>query len=406
MRATQDYLAAIDRANPTLHAYTDVLTAQALIEAQAADANPNRPLHGTQIAIKDNIDVTGALCGAGLPYLADRRATQDALVVAALRDAGAIILGVTATDSGAFGVVTSSVTNPKNPDRIAGGSSGGSAAAVAAGLCDAALGTDTGGSIRIPAACCGVYGFKPTHGIISMSGIRPLTQRFDHVGILARTVAEIRKITTTLAPQLPAAQNAHAPRIAIPWSNLAGTEPAILACLRNLQARLRANGCVVNQISLPPLDDILEVHLGLSLAEAATFYRDLSAEFRQKLPEAMTTGLCLGDALTADRKADLNKRRMTILAAVDQIFSEIDYLLLPTLPVLPPLVGQNTVTMGARTTDTLQALIRFTAPFNQTGHPALAFPWLAVEVGPSFSLQIIGRHHSDLSLLDFVTGLV
>ena len=213
-RKTMAYVAAIDRANPTLHAFTDVLSAQALAEAEAADANPASPLHGVNIAVKDNIDTAGALCSAGLPFLAERRATKDAVVVAALRAAGAVILGMTATDSGAFGVVTPAVTNPNHPSLIAGGSSGGSAAAVAAGLCDAALGTDTGGSVRIPAACCGVYGFKPTYGVISVAGIRPLTERFDHVGILARTIAEIHKITTALVPHLPAAQSGTAPRAA------------------------------------------------------------------------------------------------------------------------------------------------------------------------------------------------
>lgn len=406
IRHTMNYLAAIDRANPIIQAFTDVLTAEALTEAQTADANPNRPLHGLHIAVKDNIDTAGALCSAGLPFLQDRRATEDAAVVSLLRVAGAVILGVTATDSGAFGVVTPEVTNPANPSLIAGGSSGGSAAAVAAGLCDAALGTDTGGSVRIPAACCGVYGFKPTHGVIPMAGIRPLTQRFDHVGILARSVEEIRQITAVLAAHLPAAQSPNAPLIAIPWPNLTGTEPAILASLHNLQSNLRAKGFTVIDTTLPPLDDILDVHIGLSLAEAAAHYTDLTAKTRKALPQAMQTGLTLGEAVTAARKSDLNACRKTILAAIDLIFSTTDYLLLPTLPVLPPLVGQQTVTLGPRTTTTLDALIRFTAPFNQTGHPALAFPWPVGTNGPPFSLQIIGRHHADLTLLDFVSGLL
>jgi aspartyl-tRNA(Asn)/glutamyl-tRNA(Gln) amidotransferase subunit A len=406
VRQTEDYLAAIDRANPTLRAYTDVLTTQALTDAQATDANPTRPLHGLNIAIKNNIDTAGALCSAGLPYLRHRRATEDAAVVGLLRAAGAVILGVTATDSGAFGVTTPGVTNPTDPTRIAGGSSGGSAAAVAAGLCDAALGTDTGGSVRIPAACCGIYGFKPTHGVIPMAGIRPLTQRFDHVGVLAGSITEIRQITAVLAAQLPPAQSENTPCIAIPWPNLAGTDPMILDCLRNLQSNLRAKGFTVIQTTYPSLNDILEVHIGLSLAEAAALYTDLDAKTRQNLPEAMQAGLILGDALTPDQKSGLNTRRITLLAAIDRVFSMTDYLLLPTLPVLPPLVGQNTVTMGATTVETLQALIRFTAPFNQTGHPALAFPWPIGAEGPSFSLQLVGRHRADLSLLDFASHLL
>jgi aspartyl-tRNA(Asn)/glutamyl-tRNA(Gln) amidotransferase subunit A len=400
-RQTMAYLAAIDRTNSGLRAFTDVLAAQAMATARACDANPIGPLCGMNIAIKDNIDTAPARCIAGLPHLQGRRASEDAAVVASLRAAGAVILGVTATDSGAFGVTTPEVTNPAMPGHIAGGSSGGSAVAVAARLCDAALGTDTGGSVRIPAACCGVYGFKPTHGTIPMAGIRPLTDSFDHVGIMARSITTIRKIAAVLAPQRPVVQPPGKPRIAIPWGNLAGTDPDILTCLHSLQSKLRSKGFTVVETVLPPLDAVLEVHIGLSLAEAATFYADLAAKDRQGLPDAMKTGLAMAQALTATQKSDLIARRATLLAAMDQIFRTTDHLLLPTLPIQPPLIGASTVMMGAKPTDTLNALIRFTAPFNQTGHPALAFPWQDPESGLSCSLQLVGQRHSDLLLLDF-----
>jgi aspartyl-tRNA(Asn)/glutamyl-tRNA(Gln) amidotransferase subunit A len=405
LRQTMAYLAAIDRANPGLRAFTDVLAAQALAAARVCDANPAGPLHGLNMAIKDNIDTAGAICSAGLPHLQGRRASGDAAVVAALRAAGAVILGVTATDSGAFGVTTPDVTNPALPGRIAGGSSGGSAAAVAAGLCDAALGTDTGGSVRIPAACCGVFGFKPTQGAIAMAGIRPLAHSFDHVGVLARSIPAIRKVVATLAPQLCAAQPAHRPRIAIPWPNLIGTDPAIMACLYSLQSQLGCAGYRIHEITLPDLDDILAVHIGLSLAEAAAFYTDLSAKDRAGLPAAMHTGLALGCALTANRRSDLIARRTAILAKIDRLFDAADYLLLPTLHIQPPLVGAGMVTVEGKTFDVLTALIRFTAPFNQTGHPALAFPWANPENGLSFSLQLVGRRFADLPLLDFAASL-
>ncbi len=406
IRALQKTKAHLDAiAQSPSGAFTDVLPAQAIAAAGVCDANPARPLHGLTLAIKDNIDTEGALCSAGLPFLQNRRAARDGAVVSALRGAGAVILGVTATDAGGFGVTTPVVVNPAFPERIAGGSSGGSAAAVAAGLCDAALGTDTGGSVRIPAACCGVYGFKPTYGTIPMAGIRPLTHSFDHIGVLARSVEELRSVVTVLTPSLRAGTPAQKPRIAIPWSNLEGTDPQILACLNRLQDTLRARGYAVFDITLPAFDDILAVHIGLSLAEAATIYADLPAKDRLALPDAMRQGLILGDAIHDAEKAALNAQRGDILAALDHAFAAADYLLLPTLPVLPPPVGATAVLMGAKPTAVLSALIRFTAPFNQTGHPALAFPWACPNGGVPRSMQLVGRRYADLQLLDFAASL-
>lgn len=407
-RRTTAYLAKIALENPKLHAFTDVLAQQALATAQALDQVPHEqtgPLHGLNIAVKDNIDTVPAICSAGLPFLQHHHATADATVVSLLRKAGAVILGVTATDAGAFGVTTPDVTNPAMPGHIAGGSSGGSAVAVAAGLCDAALGTDTGGSVRIPAACCGVYGFKPTHEAIPMAGIRPLTQSFDHLGVLAGSVAMIHTIISALAPGLPKTPSPRLPRIAIPWPNLAGTDPKILASLHTLQSILRDHGHKVFETSLPPLDDVQDIHIGLSLAEAAAFYADLPDKTHQNLPTAMQSGLTYGATLTKDHLSNLISRRTAMLAAIDRVFETADYLLLPTLPIQPPRIGTNTVQIGARTADTLSALIRFTAPFNQSGHPALAFPWPLGADGPAFSLQLVGHRNADLSLLEFAANL-
>ncbi|HEV8648982.1 MAG TPA: amidase [Actinomycetes bacterium] len=172
-------LGRIEAADGRLGAFVSVLAGQALGEAAARDAERARgrlrgPLHGVPVAVKDLVDVTGAVTGAGSPKLAANLADADAEVVARLRGAGAVVVGKTRTHEFAYGVHTPGTTNPWDPERIAGGSSGGSAAAVAAGLVPLAVGSDTAGSIRIPAACCGVVGLKPTHGAVPATGVWPL----------------------------------------------------------------------------------------------------------------------------------------------------------------------------------------------------------------------------------------
>src|SRR5262245_13213155 len=156
------------------------------------------PLAGLRLGVKDNIAVAGLKWTAGLPLFSARMAEHDASCVAALRAAGAEITGTLATDSAGFGMMTPGVINPLAADRTAGGSSGGSAAAVAAGLVDIALGTDTAGSVRVPAACCGLYGLKPTYGRISLDGVTPLSRSFDHVGVLAADIDALERTARVL----------------------------------------------------------------------------------------------------------------------------------------------------------------------------------------------------------------
>ena len=185
----REFYERIHRQDPGLHAYSELLESSALASAglkdrQVLNGADAGPLFGLAAAIKDNIDTVPAAARAGLSFLAQSRPSADSTVVELLRQSGAVILGVTETDAGAFGVTTPKVTNPKYPDRFAGGSSGGSAAAVAASLCDFAIGTDTGGSVRLPAACCGIYGFKPTADTVSLKGVRRLTNYYDHIDII------------------------------------------------------------------------------------------------------------------------------------------------------------------------------------------------------------------------------
>ncbi|HXC58464.1 MAG TPA: amidase, partial [Steroidobacteraceae bacterium] len=206
---TRAYLARIERLNPRINAYITVVAEQALAQARALDAetaagHSRGALHGIPIALKDNIDTAGVRTTAASAVYADRVPNADAPVVQKLRDAGAVFLGKLNMHEFAYGgtsVIThyGPVHNPWNLDYSPGGSSGGSAAAVAARLCAAALGTDTAGSIRIPSACCGVVGFKATHGLASIRGIVPMSEMHDHVGPIARTVADAALVMSVIS---------------------------------------------------------------------------------------------------------------------------------------------------------------------------------------------------------------
>ncbi len=242
--------------NPRINAYSQIL--QNTARREARQSPPDAPLAGVTVAIKDNIDTVPAVCNAGLDHNATHLPAEDAEVVAQLRGAGAIVPGVTRTDSGAFGVTTPRVINPLGPGLIAGGSSGGSAAAVAADLCDVALGTDTGGSIRIPAACCGVFGFKPTLGSVSLRGIRPLAESCDHVGPLAGSIAPIVAVMRVLAPGFDS-QPCAIPQpvsIGIPRSAIREASSDVLSVLDDFTRALRGSVMFRDGNCSPPVEAV------------------------------------------------------------------------------------------------------------------------------------------------------
>ena len=395
-------MARVDRLNSNIHAFTAVDRSRALKTARDLDTLPpdrRGGLHGMVVAIKDNIDTKNCRCCAGIPGFQDRIATEDAQVVARLRAEDAVILGVTATDSGAFGVTTPGVINPIRPDHIVGGSSGGSAAAIAADFCDLAIGTDTGGSVRIPAACCGIYGFKPTIGTIPTDGIRPLSPRFDHIGFLARSIPCIERTLAMLGLIAPTSAESRPARIGVPWSSLACIEPDISDAMNRTCRSLRAAGHNLSEVPFPDFDDVLAFHLNLSLADAVSTYEARDDLTSDNLPEIMQESLEIGSRVsTSDLMAAETKRR-AYLEALDVLFSQVDFLLLPTLPCLVPQRGDDSALVNGEPASILAALIRFTAPFNQSGHPALSFPDPTCREGFPQGLQLVGRYNEDASLL-------
>jgi Asp-tRNA(Asn)/Glu-tRNA(Gln) amidotransferase A subunit family amidase len=408
---TNVMLARIERLNPRIGAITDTIAESARREAERADllrkSAPPSALSGVPIAVKDIIDTTPAICSAGLPFLANYRPARDATVVRRLRRAGAVILAVTATDPGAFGVRTAAVTHPQDPSLTVGGSSGGSGAALAAGLCFGALGTDTGGSIRVPAACCSIAGLKPTRGRIPLDGVRPLVWSLDHVGPMARRVEDLaclqpvldRHWTKDRDPERGHGSIGHDPDYYRDCDEAvrSGIAAALKAC--------RSLGYDVREVALPPPDDILPLHLVIFSAESAAYHRSAFPDKLDEYPPFVRRFLDLHENHTgADYVAAMRQRR-EITRRVEKLFDGIDWLILPTLPVPTPPVRAETIMIAGREIEFTPALVRYTCLFDHTGHPVVAMPAKSERAGRAASVQVIGPLARDDRLLLFAARL-
>jgi Asp-tRNA(Asn)/Glu-tRNA(Gln) amidotransferase A subunit family amidase len=392
------------------------LEAAARIDALTPAERAALPLAGMPVVVKDLIDTPPAACPGGLAVLADWRPALPAESVRRLQAAGAIVIGVGHTDHAGFGVRTAQVRHPRWPGHTVGGSSGGSAAAVAAGWVAAALGTDTGGSIRIPAACCGVVGFKPTWGRVPVDGVRTLVASLDHVGPITADVETARRIQQVLDPAsfaAPAAPRGDpAPtlrdwgrlRIGVARALIAASDAAVEAALERMLGLLRAAGAVLVAVDLPG-DPLLEqVHETVFCHEAAQAWAAVLRDPPRcaRLPPMVRNTLLAGLALSAADHADARAARAGMRDDVDRLLDSVDLILSPTLPILTPAIDARQVRLRSRDHGFTGLLIRHTRLFNHTGHPALALP---LPAAPGVdrrqaSLQLAAGHGRDAWLLD------
>jgi Asp-tRNA(Asn)/Glu-tRNA(Gln) amidotransferase A subunit family amidase len=406
-------LARIEAFNPLLGAMTEVLAKTARAEARRADrargsGKPPSDLAGVPVVVKDIIDTTPAVCSAGLSFLGDYRPAADATVVRRLRRGGAAIVGVSASDPGAFGVRTDKVTHPQAPGLTVGGSSGGSGAALAAGFGFAALGTDTGGSIRIPAACCQIAGLKPTLGRITTKGIRPLVWSLDHVGPMTRKARDLAIVARVLDPRFDQSARRPArrrPVIGHAPAYSADADPEVERGLRHALEACRGLGAEVIEVALPPPDDVMDVHGKVFCAESAAYH---FAAFPGRLADYVGTARQLLE-LAKEHKGyeyvQAMNRRAEFRRQVQALFTRIDVLLVPTLPVLPPRVDTRSVVVGGIERDFTLALVRYTALFDHTGHPVVSLPASVVAPGIGTSVQVVGPHHHDAEVVAFAARL-
>jgi len=412
-------LARIARLNPRLHCYITVLAGEARTEAARAARSIARgrwlgPLHGIPVAIKDNIWTRGVHTTAGSKILVDFVPQEDAALVARLRSAGAIVMGKTNLHEFAYGVTSNNahygaVRNPWDLERIPGGSSGGSAAALAAGLCSAAIGTDTGGSIRIPSACCGVTGLKPTFGRVSCYGVVPLARSLDHAGPIARTAGDAAIILESIAgfdPRDPVSQDAPVVSFArelrgplrkmrIGWPRdffFDHIDDEVRRAVEAARAMFEGLGAKFEEVALPGVADSLRPATHIALAEAfqyhraAGFYPARAADYGEDVRARLETG----SRVFASDYLDALEARKRVQEELASAFKRVTAILAPTLPVAAPRIGKEMVLAGGETEDVRSAMLRFNRPGNFTGLPAISIPCGFTSDGLPIGVQIIG----------------
>ena len=397
-------LERIDEVEPLVHAFVSVDADDALTEARAKDGKAGGPLHGIPVAIKDIFDVEGLPTRCGSDAYADAPpATSDAVAVARLRAAGAIVIGKTATHELACGVYTPPVRNPWDLDRSPGGSSGGSGAAVAAGAAPGAIGSDTGGSIRIPASHCGLVGVKPTYDLVGRTGALTLSWTLDHVGPLARSVEDAALLLSALAGEdLNAEGDVKGLRVGVLRAPpFAPVEADVDAGVDEALALLAAEDVVAEEVTIPVLERSLAAEFAIVAAEAASYHEARLARAPERIGEGVRGLLELGMLLPASTYLRAQRTRRAMQHAVAAAFRErrLDALLAATVPAAAQRVDQLDYELGGSPEPVIEALVRTTAPFDLVSVPAVAVPTGIGPGGMPGSVQVAARPFAEVTAL-------
>jgi aspartyl-tRNA(Asn)/glutamyl-tRNA(Gln) amidotransferase subunit A len=429
---TEMFLRRIEGQNPALNAFLTITAEHAIAAARRAEKEltrrrsshgERRPLLGIPITIKDNIWTRGIRSTAGSKILREFVPLQDSTAARKLFRAGAILIGKTNLNEFAYGITGGNahygpVHNPWALDRIPGGSSAGSAVAIAAGLCAASIGTDTGGSIRAPSAFCGTVGLKPTFGRVSVFGTMPLSPSLDHVGPMARSVADAAILLSLIAGRDPLDPTSSSRpgedfrgalrkpigkfRLGRPrelyWEKL---DPEVRHVAEAAVRAMQKRGAVVCEVSLPHLKESLDAATDISLAEAlhvheaAGYFPARAVEYGDEVRQRIEAG----GKVPAHRFLagfDIRKR---LLAEFDAAFQNVDAIVAPTLPVPAPQIGAESVEIEGEQFDVRPTIVGHCRPANFTGLPAISAPCGFTRAGLPVGLQLIGRAFDETTLL-------
>jgi len=414
LEMTDECLRRIEADNPRLNAFILVMADEARSQARDADAElavgrDRGALHGVPISIKDIFDIQGRATTAASRVRDGHIAVRDAAAVAHLRHAGAILIGKTNLHEFAFGTTNEDsafgpARNPFDPSRSPGGSSGGSAVSVATGMALATLGTDTGGSIRIPAAACGIVGLKPTLGELPTDGVVPLSTTMDHVGPLTRTVRDAWHMFEAL--------QGHAAGRPLTPPPLAGLRLAVVrqyfcdlldddvrsAFDRAVDALVRA-GARVDEAVIPHAGVTGPVYMHISFADAAAYHARLLDTVPERYTKPVRLRLEMARYILGEDYVRALNGRTVLTREVDAALAGYDAILLPTLPIPAPPIGAASVQIGSEKIPVRLLTLRLTQLFNVTGHPALTLPCGSTSDGLPVGLQLVGaRHHTELLL--------
>jgi aspartyl-tRNA(Asn)/glutamyl-tRNA(Gln) amidotransferase subunit A len=413
-QATEECLTRIDADNRLLNAFILVTGDEARRQAQEADralaAGRDRgPLHGVPVSLKDLIDVRGTPTTAASRVREGHVASRDATVTTHLRRAGAVLVGKTNLHEFAFGTTNEDsafgpARNPHDPARSPGGSSGGSAASVAAGMALATVGTDTGGSIRIPAAACGIVGLKPTFGEISVEGVVPLSRTMDHVGPLTATVGDAclmyRALVGSPAVAPPAPMPLGAVRLAVPRPYFCDLlDGDVRRAFEGALDRLRSGGARIADIEIPHAADIAPIYLHLVLADATAYHAATLDAMPERYTPAVRQRLEMGRYVLAEDYVRALAGREVLRREVDAALAQHDGLVLPTLPIPAPPIGAETIEVESRSEPVRNVMLRLTQLFDITGHPAISLPCGSTSAGLPCGVQLVGRRQQTDDLL-------
>ena len=428
LELTQAHLARIERLDGRLNSFITLTAEAALQRARQAEAEAQRgetlegrppgPLHGVPLALKDLYETQGVRTTAGSKFFAEYIPEQDAAAVEKLKAAGAVLLGKLNMHEIALGVTNvnphyGACHNPWDLARVSGGSSGGSGAALATGLCMGCLGTDTGGSIRIPSSLCGVVGLKPTYGRVSLRGVIPLSWNLDHAGPMARRVQDAALILQVIAgydPLDPGCADhpvddylsviASGPaglsgwRIALAEDDFyARTDDEIARAVRQAAQVFEQLGAQVEAVPFPGAHEAALANGGMTVSDAAAFHAERLANQPEDFGEDVRQRLQSGASYSLQDYIQARRTQVRLRRQFEQFFERYDLLLTPTTAVPAPLIeGPNAVEQA-------RLLTRYTAPFNLTGLPALSLPCGFTQSGLPIGLQIIARPWGEARLL-------
>ena len=404
MELTRNCLDRIKRRNPELNAFITVTADTALkraeeMDREIANGGLRGPLHGIPIAHKDNVSTAGVLTTSGSKIFADNVPEVDAAIVQRLEFAGAVMVGKTGLHELAYGVTCANphygaIRNPHDPARIPGGSSGGSAVAVADGMCFLATGTDTGGSLRIPASFCGVVGVKPTYGLVGRQGIQPLGLTLDHVGVLSQTVHDAAIGLSSMSgrefvidqPSLAGLM------IGVPENFFfEGLDPDVSHAVKRAADRCIRADAHIEHVTVPDMELLNTVSRTILLAEASAIFEPWLAQ-RGDFGEDVLTLLDQGRRLPATAYVNAQRLRREMIESFAGLLKTVDLLLTPTTPMPAPRIDEAA---GMRL-----AVTRLVRGINVIGFPALSMPCGKTQSGLPIGLQLIAAPWRDTTLLN------
>jgi aspartyl-tRNA(Asn)/glutamyl-tRNA(Gln) amidotransferase subunit A len=410
-RACLDRIAA---GNDDLRAFITVTGERALADAARAERNIEAghyrgPLHGIPVSVKDLVDMAGTPTTSA-SRVPPRLPRHDAPVVANLVRAGAIIVGKTNLHEFAFGTTSDetafgAVRNPHDRSRSAGGSSAGAAVALLEGMCYGSVGTDTGGSIRIPAAACGITGLKPTLGEIPSDGVVPLSTTLDHVGPMARTVEDTALMFHAMLDGDARLDRVPAEAVAPLWLGVPSPyffdklDDEVVRLFSDTRAALERAGHSISDVAVAHAELTADVYLHIVLPEAAWYHGPLLERHADKYSPGVRLRLEMGRYILAEDYLRAMHARMALRRAVDRALEGLDALILPALAIGAPPLGAASVAVGGATEPVRATMLRLTQLFNVTGHPAIAMPCGTGRDGLPRAIQLVGHRGSTERLL-------